>query len=98
MLEVDIFTVFSPDVGYGFVVEGFAEAVGVVAIVRGEGIGESITFGFEHDALTVVVTCKTFLNAASITTHEDKMGRICGVLLTPLEFGQQCCPNSQSLW
>ena len=29
-------------------VEGFAEAVGVVAVVGAEGVGEGVAFGFEH--------------------------------------------------
>ena len=29
-------------------VEGFAESVGVVAIVRSEGVGEGVAFSFEH--------------------------------------------------
>ena len=36
-------------------VEGLAEAVGVVAVVEGEGVGEGVAFGLEHDALAVVV-------------------------------------------
>ena len=36
-------------------VEGFAESVGVVAIVRAEGVGECVAFSFEHEAFAAVV-------------------------------------------
>ena len=55
VLEVDILAVFAADVGDVFVVEGLAEAVGVVAVVGGEGVGEGVAFGLEHDALAVIV-------------------------------------------
>lgn len=55
VLEVDVFAVFSADIGDVLVVEGLAEAVGVVAVVGGEGVGEGVAFGLEHDALSVVV-------------------------------------------
>lgn len=55
-LDADIFLVFSADVGDGFVVEGFAEAVRVVAVVGVEGVGESVALGLEHktDAIVLV--------------------------------------------
>ena len=34
--------------------EGFAEAVGVVAVVGVEGVGEGVALGLEHQADTVV--------------------------------------------
>ncbi len=55
VLEVDVFSVFSADIGDVLVVEGLAEAVGVVAVVGGEGVGEGVAFGLEHDALAVIV-------------------------------------------
>lgn len=36
-------------------VEGFAEAVGVVAVVGVEGIGEGVALGLEHQADAVVL-------------------------------------------
>ena len=53
--DVDIFTVFAADVGDGLVVEGFAEAIGVVAVVGAEGVGEGVALGLEHQPLAVVV-------------------------------------------
>ena len=35
--------------------EGLAEAVGVIAVVGGESVGEGVAFGLEHNALAVVV-------------------------------------------
>ena len=49
------FPVFSPGVGDGLVVEGLPEAVGVVAVVGGEDIGQGVSFGFEHQATSSVV-------------------------------------------
>ena len=56
VLEVDVFAVFAADVGDVFVVESFAEAVGVVAVVGGEGVGQRVALSLKHDALAVVVT------------------------------------------
>lgn len=53
--DADIFLVLAADVGDGFVVEGFAEAVGVVAVVGVEGVGESVAFCLEHQAFAVVL-------------------------------------------
>ena len=55
ILDVHIFTILAADVGDGLVVEGLAEAVGVVAVVGAEGVGESVTFGLEHQACAAVV-------------------------------------------
>ena len=54
-LDADIFLVFSADVGDGFVVECFAESVGVVAVVGVEGVGEGVALGLEHQADAVVL-------------------------------------------
>ena len=53
--DADIFSVFAPDVGDGLVVECLAEAIGVVAVVGAEGVGEGVALGLEHEAFTVVV-------------------------------------------
>ena len=55
VLDVYIFTVFAADVGYGFVVESFAEAVGVVAVVGAEGVCEGVAFCLEHKSLAAIV-------------------------------------------
>ena len=54
-LDADIFLVLSTDVGDGFMVEGFAEAIGVVAIVGVEGIGKGVALGLEHQSDAVVL-------------------------------------------
>ncbi len=53
--DADIFAVFAADVGDVFVVECFAEAVGVVAVVGAECVGECVAFGLEHKSCAVVV-------------------------------------------
>lgn len=54
-LDADVFLVLAADVGDGFVVEGLAEAIGVVAVVGVEGVGKGVAFGLEHQALAVVL-------------------------------------------
>ena len=54
-LDAYIFLVLSADIGDGFVVEGFAEAVGVIAIVGVEGVGERVALGLEHQAVAVAL-------------------------------------------
>ena len=53
--EFHKFPVFAPGVGDRLVVEGLPEAVGVVAVVGGEDIGQGVSFGFEHQAASSVV-------------------------------------------
>lgn len=55
-LDADIFLVFSADVGDSLVMEGFAEAVRVVAVVGVKGVGEGVALGLEHktDAIVLV--------------------------------------------
>ncbi len=53
--EFDEFAVLAAGVGDGLVVEGFAEAVGEVAVVGGEDVGEGIAFGLEHQGIAAVV-------------------------------------------
>lgn len=55
-LDVDVFPVLAAGVGDGLVLEGLAEAFGVVAVVGREGGGEGIAFGLEHEALFIVLT------------------------------------------
>lgn len=55
ILDVHIFTVFAADVGYGLVVERLSEAVGVIAIVGAECVGEGVALGLEHQAGAAVV-------------------------------------------
>lgn len=55
ILDVHIFTVFAADVGYGLVVERLSEAVGVVAVVGAECVGEGVALGLEHQAGAAVV-------------------------------------------
>lgn len=55
VLDVYIFTVFATDIGDSLVVEGLAEAVGVVAVVGAECVGEGVSFRLEHKACTAVV-------------------------------------------
>ena len=55
VLDVNIFPVFAADVGDGFVVECFAEAVGVVAVVGAEGVCEGVAFCLEHKSLAAIV-------------------------------------------
>ena len=50
-----VFAVFAAVIGNGFVVEGFAKAVAIVAVLAAEGGGQGITLGFEHQGLTVVI-------------------------------------------
>lgn len=50
-----IFTVLAADVGYGLVVESLAEAIGVVAVVGAECVGEGVAFRLEHQACAAVV-------------------------------------------
>ena len=53
--EFHKFPVFAPGVGNGLVVEGLPEAVGVVAVVGGEDVGQGVSFGFEHQSAASVV-------------------------------------------
>ncbi len=55
ILDIHVFTVLAPDVGDGLVVEGLAEAVGVVAVVGAEGVGEGVALGLEHKSGSAVV-------------------------------------------
>ena len=55
VLDVHIFAVLAADVGDGLVVERLAEAVGVVAVVGAECVGEGVAFGLEHKAGAAVV-------------------------------------------
>lgn len=55
ILDVHIFTVLAADVGDGLVMEGLAEAVGVVAVVGTESVGEGVALGLEHQACAAVV-------------------------------------------
>lgn len=56
ILDVHIFTVLATDVGDGLVVECLAEAVGVVAVVGAESVGEGVALGLEHQAGAIIVT------------------------------------------
>ena len=53
-LDADIFLVFSADVGDGFVVECFAESVGVVAVVGVEGVGEGVALGLHASEFDIM--------------------------------------------
>lgn len=55
VIDVHIFTVFATDIGDSLVVEGLAEAVGVVSVVGAECVGEGVSFRLEHKACTAVV-------------------------------------------
>ncbi len=55
ILDVHIFTVLAADVGYGLVVERLSEAVGVIAIVGAECVGEGVALSLEHQARAAVV-------------------------------------------
>lgn len=55
ILDVHIFTVLAADVGDGLVVECLAEAVGVVAVVGAECVGEGVALRLEHQAGAAVV-------------------------------------------
>ena len=55
VLDVHIFPVFAADVGDGFVMECFAEAVGVVAVVGAECVCEGVAFCLEHKTLSAIV-------------------------------------------
>lgn len=55
LYDFNKFMVFFSEVGNGFVVEGLSEAVGVVAEVGIEGVGEGVAFGFKEKADTVVL-------------------------------------------
>lgn len=88
VLEVDVFAVFAADVGDVLVVEGFAEAVGVVAVVGGEGVGEGVAFGLEHDALSVVVA-KDLVDGGGAGVGGDEehpQGRFLGLVHVHLLF------------
>lgn len=55
IIYVHVFSILASDVGYGLVVECLAEAVGVVAVVGAEGVGDGVSFGLEHKACAAVV-------------------------------------------
>ena len=55
ILDVHIFTVLAADVGDGLVVESLAEAVGIVAVVGAECVGEGVALGLEHQTSAAVV-------------------------------------------
>lgn len=55
ILDVHIFTVLAADVGDGLVMESLAEAVGVVAVVGAESVGQSVALGLEHQAGAAIV-------------------------------------------
>lgn len=48
-------TVFSPGVGNHFVVKGFAEAIGEVAVIGLEGVGKGVAFSFEDETNATVI-------------------------------------------
>lgn len=54
-LDIHIFAVLAADVGDGLVVEGLSEAVGVVAVVGAECVGECVALCLEHQAYAAVV-------------------------------------------
>ena len=53
--KLDKLTVFAAGIRYHFVMESLAEAIGEVAIVGLEGVGEGVALGFEDDADALVV-------------------------------------------
>lgn len=74
--DADVFFVLAAYVGDGFVVEGFAEAVGVVAIVGVEGVGQGVAFGFEHQAFAVIfIECLIDGGGAGVGRNEEETER-----------------------
>lgn len=55
ILDVHVFAILAADVGDGLVVKGLSEAVGVVAVVGAECVGEGVSFRLEHKACAAVV-------------------------------------------
>lgn len=53
--QLDELPVLAAGVGYGFVVEGLAEAITVVAEVGTEDVGQGIALGFEHQSVAAIV-------------------------------------------
>ena len=82
LADVDIFAVLAADVGDGLVVEGLAEAVGVVAVVGAEGVGEGVALGLEHQsAASVVVQHLVDCCGGGVGRNEEHTeGRFLGLL------------------
>lgn len=81
LFHLDVFPLAAAEVGDGFVVKGFAEAVGEVAEVLAEGGGEGIAFGLEHQALLVVLIEGLVDGGGAAVGREEEEadGRRCGL-------------------
>lgn len=69
--------------------EGFAEAVRVVAVVGVEGVGEGVAFGLEHQALAVVLVERLIDGGGAGVGWDEKkaQGRFFGFLHRFLVLG-----------
>ena len=87
--DVDVFPVFAAGVGYGLVLERLAEALGVVAVVGGEGVGKGVAFGFKHQAFLVVLAEGLVEGRGTgvCGDEEDAEGRSLGLVQVLLVLG-----------